>query len=82
MQRMFLTVSNFPLRETGSKKALYFIHNDIPKLSPLKYFGNRKKTKFIMQPSSFVIGRYLQPKFEMLKIIITIIKNKKQTEEL
>ena len=43
MQRTFLTVSNFPRRETGSKKALYSIHNDTPKLSPPKYFDNSKK---------------------------------------
>ena len=42
MQRMFLTVSNFPVRRTGSKKALYFIHNDTPKLSPPKYFDYSK----------------------------------------
>ena len=43
MQRMFLTVSNFSVRETGSKKALFFIHNDTPKLSPPKYFDSSKK---------------------------------------
>ena len=43
MQRMFLTVSNFSVRETGSKKALFFIHNDTPKISPPKYFDSSKK---------------------------------------
>ena len=43
MQRMFLTVSNFPVPETGSKKALFFIHNDTPKLSLPKYFDSSKK---------------------------------------
>ena len=43
MQRMLLTVSNFSVRETGSKKALFFIHNDTPKLSPPKYFDSSKK---------------------------------------
>ena len=58
MQRMFLTVSYFPVRETGSKKALFFINNDTPKLSPPKYFDSSKKTKFIVQPSFFV--QYLE----------------------
>ena len=58
MQRMFLTVSNFSVKETGSKKALFFIHNDTPKLSPPKYFDSSKKTEFIVQPSFFV--QYLE----------------------
>ena len=80
MQRMFLTVSNFPVRRTGSKKALYFIHNDIPKLSPPKYFDN-SKNKIYSATFFFraILGRYLQRKFGMLKIIIIIIKT---TEEL
>ena len=43
MQRMFLTVSNFPVRETGSKTALYFIHNDTRNQVTPKYFDDSKK---------------------------------------
>ena len=57
MQRMFLTVSNFPVRRTGSKKAFYFIHNDIPKLSPPKYFDN-SKNKFYS--ATFFFVQYLE----------------------
>ena len=76
MQRMFLTVSNFSVRETGSKKALFFIHNDSPNLSPPKYFDSSKKqnVKCNLLFSCNTL-RYLQRKFEMLKIII--IKKKK-----
>ena len=76
MQRVFLTVSNFPVRRTGSKKALYLIHNDTPKLSPPKYYDNNKNK--IYSATFFfrsILGRYLQRKFEMLKIIIIIINN-------
>ena len=58
MQRLFLTVSYFPVRETGSKKVLFFIHNDTPKLNTPKYFDSSKKAKFIVQPSFFV--QYLE----------------------
>ena len=69
MQRMFLAVSNSPVRGTGSKKALYFIHNDTPKLSPPKYFDHSKnKTYSATFPfCRAILGRYLQREFEMLK---------------
>ena len=75
-----LTVSNFSVRETGSKKALFFIHNDTPKLSPPKYFDSSKNR--IYSAAFFfraILGRYLQLKFEMLKIIIMKKKNPKKS---
>ena len=81
MQRMFLTVSNFPVRRTGSKKALYFIDNDTPKLSPPKYFDH-SRNKIYSATFFFraILGRYLQRKFEMFKNNNN--NNKKTTEEL
>ena len=74
MQIMFLTVPNFPVRETESKKALYFIHNNTPKLCPpsiLKMVTNKiYSATFFFRA---ILGRYLQRKFEMLIIIIIII---------
>ena len=79
MQRMFLTVSNFSVPETGSKKALFFIHNGTPKLSPPKYFDS-SKNKIYSATFFFraILGRYLQRKFEMLKMIIIKKKKKKK----
>ena len=84
MQRMLLTVSNFPVRETGSKKALYFIHNDTPKLSSSKVFLIIVKKHKNYSATFFyraILERYLQRKFKML-IIIIIIKNKNRLELL
>ena len=81
MQRKFLTVSNFSVNETGSKKALFIIHNDTPKLSPPKYFDSSKNR--IYSATFFfraILGRYLQRKFEMLKKII--IKKKIKHENI
>ena len=83
MQKMFLTVSNFPVRRTGSKKALYFIINDTPKLSPPKYFDNSKNK--IYSATFFFrakLRRYIQRKFEMSIITIIIIIKQKQKSYL
>ena len=68
----------FPVQETGSRKALYFIYNDTPKLSSSDILINCKKTKNMLQLSFFMQYWEDPTKFEMFIIIITIIiKNKR-----
>ena len=74
---LLILYNHIIVRETGSKKALYFIHNETPKLSSSKVFLIIVKNK-IYSATFFIraiLERYLQRKFKML-IIITIIKNK------
>ena len=77
---LLILYNHIIIRETGSKKALFFNHNETPKLSSSKVFLIIVNNK-IYSATFFIraiLERYLQRKFKMLImiIIIIIIKNK------